>query len=162
MAQEPLVFSLFLWRQNTWTQIFVTSFLGLVGIHHKPIYYLSCSVERMFNFQSFWVLGGCLTTLEQVCNCTMQEPKSYLRRPKAKNMFAVFCIFWKLDFLDLGLFFFFFLTKLSLYFFFIIKIQLSQCNLMCCCPVKPAWQKLHWTAAKAAKVWARPFFIRSP
>lgn len=55
-------------------------------------------------------------------------------------MFAGFPIFWKLKSFDFD---FFFLYEIEfVFFFFITKIQLSQCNLMGCCPANPAWQKL--------------------
>lgn len=114
---------------------------------------LSCSVGRMLHFQSLWVPGGCLATLEQVDNWNMQEPKS-------EEHVCNFLHILKIILFGFGVFLFlFFLQNWVCIFFFIIKIQFSQCNLMCCCPVKPAWQKLHWTAAK---VWAHPFFIHSP
>lgn len=76
------------------------------------------------------------------------SPGKARSKVKSKSLFAGFPIFWKLLFW----FWFFFFMKLSLYFFFITKIQLSQCNLMGCCPVNPAWQKLQLNSSSSKGV----------
>lgn len=106
----------------------------------------SVSISKMFS-------GNCGTTHRAVwlkCAKPLKELPHREARSKVKSkcLFSGFPIFWKLY----SWFWVFFLMKLSLYFFFITKIQLSQCNLMGCCPVNPAWQKLQLNSSSSKGV----------
>ena len=88
-------------------------------------------------------MGYCGTTQQQGCLNLQNHWLNYLIEARSKIQ-ALVCRFSHILKTKIFLFcFFFFLYEIEFVFFFsITKIQLSQCNLMGCCPANPAWQKL--------------------